>query len=164
MCRFLWIVCLSLALAGCAGLSTPAPTVFPTNGPNPLNNSNWNLVLLKGQPFIQGTSITLRFQDDKIYGDLSCNSYAGPFYAHDKQLRLEWLEVTVVGCLPDYLNVQGQAYADALTALILARPGAYRMIKDGSRIQLEILDSNGEPMLVYEAASSSQTGNPSVKP
>jgi heat shock protein HslJ len=157
----------SLPLAGscrmCRVIHTCAHRL-PYEWPKSIEQFQLELVLLKGQPLIQGTSITLRFQDDKIYGDLSCNSYDGPFYAHDKQLRLEWLEVTVVGCLPDYLNVQGQAYADALAAPILHQPGAYRLIKDGSRIQLEILDSNGEPMLVYEAASSSQTGNPSVKP
>jgi hypothetical protein len=66
-----------------------------------------------------------------------------------------------VGCTPEELNVQNNAYINVLFA---NNPTNYRLIKDGSHIQLEILNSNGEPVLVYEAASSSETETPTVWP
>ncbi len=166
MRRFLRIVCLLLALAGCAGLPTgvtmPSPTALPTHGPNPLNNTHWNLVLLNGQPLIPGSSITLGFQYDEIYGDVSCGSYGGPAYATDKQIRTVGVIQDVgVGCTPEALNVQNNAYINVLFA---NNPTDYRLIMDGSDIQLEILNSNDDPVLVYDAASSSETETPTVWP
>ena len=42
-----------------------------------LAGTEWRLVSLNGDDLIEGTTITLRFEEEYLGGEMSCNGYGG---------------------------------------------------------------------------------------
>jgi len=142
---FLWVL-FGLVLVGCSQPSSPTPTFGATSGPGPLANTYWNLIRLNGQPLISGTRILLQFSSNTFTGDTGCNGYGGPYDITGQQVIFQ---ITVVGCYPD-LMAQEKAYADTLSKFLPFKPDKYQLTTNNSRTQLDLLDTNSQPILVYE--------------
>ena len=64
-------------------------------------------------PVIEGTTPHIRFEDDRVSGDGSCNSFFGPFEASGTSIRLGEMATTLMACL-DAVMDQEQAFLEAL--------------------------------------------------
>jgi heat shock protein HslJ len=142
-------VLLATLLAACAPTVTPASpdaTATPSSE-NALEGTEWVLTSLRGKPLLEGTHITLSFEDKWLSGFAGCNAYGGGpdsggyAVADDGTLTLPQLAITVMACpSPEGVMEQEQAYVEALRST-----ASYRLA-DG---HLEIRDAAGETILVF---------------
>ena len=113
-----------------------------------LEGTEWTLTSLKGEPLLEDTEITLKFEEQGwLSGFAACNSYGGGpdsgKYSATKKgtLSIPQLAITVREChSPEGVMEQEQAYVAALTSA-----ASYQVTED----RLEILDADGETVLVY---------------
>jgi heat shock protein HslJ len=126
----LMILAFSL-LAGC-GKSEPSAS---------LDGSKWVLTSLNGSSPLQGTEITLAFDDGEASGSAGCNSYFGPYTVQGTDgLAFHGLASTEMACLePEGIMEQETEY------LQLLRAASRFAITDG---QLEI-SGDGGGLLIY---------------
>lgn len=129
----LMILAFSL-LAGC-GKSEPSAS---------LDGSEWVLTSLNGSSPLQGTEITLAFDDGEASGSAGCNSYFGPYTVQGTGgLAFHGLASTEMACLePEAIMEQETEY------LQLLRAASRFAITDG---QLEISGAGGG-VLIYKRA------------
>lgn len=80
----------ALALAACGAFSLAS---------DPLNGTNWKLFAISKHPPLDGTTITLSFEDGRASGSSGCNSYGGAYQVNWKQVKFQELESTVMACL-----------------------------------------------------------------
>jgi len=142
-------VLLATLLAACAPTVTPAgpdATATPSSE-NALEGTEWVLTSLRGESLLEGTHITLSFEDKWLSGFAGCNAYGGGpdsggyVAADDGTLTLPQLAITVMACpSPEGVMEQEQAYVEAL------RSAASYRLADG---RLEIQDAAGETILVF---------------
>ena len=121
--------------------------VTPSGGEISLADTDWQLVSLRGSPLLEGTRITISFEEARLSGFAGCNGYgggpdSGKYTVTDEGgLSIPAFAITVMDCpSPAGVMDQEQAYVDAL-----AEAAAYRLTGDG----LEILNASGESILVY---------------
>jgi len=113
-----------------------------------LFGTEWALRSLMGEDLIEGTEITLRFEEEYLTGHMGCNGYGGGRdsgaydVADDGTLKVSQpLAVTVQLCSgPEGIMEQEAAYISALQSA-----AAYRVTDD----RLEIADANGETLLAF---------------
>ena len=112
-----------------------------------LVGTEWMLTSLNGDSLIEGTSITLKFDQAFLSGSAGCNGYgggrdSGKYVATDEgALTIPQIAVTLRLCLgPEGIMEQEAAYIEALRSA-----AAYRVIDD----RLEIDDAAGETILVF---------------
>jgi heat shock protein HslJ len=83
----------------------------------------WQLVTINGAVPIEGSEITLRFQDGRVMGNSGCNTYGGEYTSRENgAFQVGPIQVTEMGCMDppgvmdqeiDYLRIlQG---ADTIT-------------------------------------------------
>lgn len=156
---------LLLALLLAALLATCGPRATPsgpeaTAGPNPLAGSEWVLISLQGSPPLEGTHISLKFEEEWLSGFAGCNTYGGgPDWGgytatEEGTLTVPMIAMTVMACpsSPESVMEQERAYVETLRGVT-----AYRL--DGDRLELQ--DAAGEPILAYtrQAEYDSQPGD-----
>jgi heat shock protein HslJ len=112
-----------------------------------LIGTEWVLTSLNGNSLIEGTSITLKFDQAFLSGSAGCNGYGGGrdsgryVATDDGTLTIPQIAVTVQLCLgPEGIMEQEAAYIEALRSA-----AAYRVIDD----RLEVDDATGETVLVF---------------
>ena len=112
-----------------------------------LLDTEWVLATLNGEGLLEGTHITLKFEEEWLSGFAGCNAYGGGpdsgryVATAEGSLEMPVLAITVMDCpSPEGVMEQEQAYVDALT-----NAAAYRLADDG----LEILNATGETVLVF---------------
>jgi heat shock protein HslJ len=128
------VTALLLAASGCSRGGDQSP---------PLAGTEWKLVELNGRAPLQGTEISLNFEEERGGGNSGCNSYGGA-YTSGAEGKLEFgeIEQTVMFCMePEGVMDQETEYAR-----LLLQAASYRMA-DG---QLEILDGGGVRILKFE--------------
>ena len=110
-------------------------------------DATWILSLLDGEPLIEGTFVTLKFDGDVVGGFDGCNSYGGRSQDGmsvadvDGRISVPPLASTAKGCIePEGVLDQGDAYLSALMQ-------SQRFRVDGD--QLEIFDGDGVARLVF---------------
>ncbi len=120
----------------------------PTETLNPLVGSRWHLTSLDGQKPIQGTSITVSFDETTMQGSAGCNTYgggpdSGPYLAAiDGTLTITQTAITVMGCLePPGILEQETKYMQ-----VLRQAARYQLVDD----RLVIFDKAGAARLEYE--------------
>jgi heat shock protein HslJ len=133
----LWLIILATVflVAGCTDKSA-------------LEGSEWVLTSLRGMPLARDTEITLRFEEQGwLSGFAGCNGYgggpdSGKYSATRKgALSIPQIAITVREChSPEGVMEQETAYVGALTSA-----ASYQVTED----RLEILDAEGETVLVY---------------
>jgi heat shock protein HslJ len=107
-----------------------------------LDDTEWVLTSLRGQPLLPGTTINLSFEEVTFSGSAGCNRYGGEYAATDDgSLSRPMLEVTVMGCTePEGVMEQEQAYIAAFASI-----ATYQLSED----RLELQDASRETILVY---------------
>jgi heat shock protein HslJ len=151
MSRLLTLGFILLLLAACGPL--PSPTVPgatetdtpPPSGANPLAGSEWILTSLHGESPLQGSHITLKFQEDIVVGFAGCNAYGGGSGSYtaspDGTLAIPAPAQTQMACVePEGVMEQEEAYVKAL-----AGAASYRLADN----RLELQDAAGETALVF---------------
>ena len=110
-------------------------------------DANWLLDLLDGEPLIEGTFVTLKFDGEVLGGFDGCNSYGGRSQDGmsvadvDGRISVPPLASTAKGCIePEGVLDQGDAYLSALMQ-------GQRFRVDGD--QLEIFDGDGVARLLF---------------
>jgi heat shock protein HslJ len=135
-------------LAACGGfVETVAPADEESSTSSALEGTEWVLTSLNGQSLIEGTNITLSFDEGSLSGFAGCNGYGGGpdggevIATKDGSLTIPGLAITAQLCLsPEGVMEQEQTYVETLTSAT-----TYRMTDDG----LEISDAAGETTLVF---------------
>ncbi len=111
-----------------------------------LAGSDWNLVRLRDDPLIAGTTITAEFIVGPwiIEGSAGCNSYQAIYDRDGDQIRIDADAIVVEEEIceqPEGIMEQEQAYLETLTAV-----RRYR-VEDN---QLQMLDGAGNSILIYD--------------
>jgi heat shock protein HslJ len=135
-------------LAACGGfVETIAPADEGLSTSSTLGDTEWVLTSLNGKGLIEGTNITLGFDEEGLSGFAGCNAYGGgpdgreAIATQDGTLTIPGLAITAQLCLsPEGIMEQEQAYVEALSSA-----ATYRMTDD----RLEIGDVAGETTLVF---------------
>jgi heat shock protein HslJ len=158
--HFISVATIMMLLAACASTPTTPPFVASTaaatgrmaipsqsSDVNPLAASRWRLISLEGQQLIEGTAITLAFDEWILAGSAGCNTYgggpdSGPYLATlDGTLTITQTAITVKDCLePQGIMEQETSYIKALQ-----QAATYR-ITNG---YLEIIDMTGVGRLLF---------------
>jgi heat shock protein HslJ len=133
--------------SGCSGPYWLASSISPVEAPD-LAGTEWVLTSLNGESLIEGTEITLFFEETFLGGSMTCNGYgggpdSGKYVARDDGTLdiLRPLAVTVQLCSsPEGIMEQEAAYIEALLSA-----ATYRVIVD----RLEISNAAGETSLVF---------------
>jgi heat shock protein HslJ len=137
------------------GLLRPAPSVTHAEPAKPaasLAGTTWLATQIKGRPAVfdaQGRVPYLRFGDQSVDADDTCNRIAGSYRLDGEQLTLDGLRVTTAYC-SDRLEVLEQR-RDYLHAL----EKATRLELGGSTLTLS--NAKGTPVLTFHAADPSPT-------
>lgn len=146
------LVALAGLLAACGplpGTATPGATEPDGNGGQEaadLAGTAWILTSLRGQPPLEGTQITLEFQEEHLGGVAGCNSYgsasdSGGYRASDGELQIPTLTSTLMACEgPAGVMDQEATYLDTLP-----QATAYRLEGD----VLELQDTSGKTILTF---------------
>jgi heat shock protein HslJ len=129
--RFPILLSLALAaiLAACAG--QPATPGVPTGEPTQpqtetpvlpetggLENTSWNLVSFgpagEETPVVEGSNVTLVFEEGRAGGQGGCNSYSGEYKLDGQQISFENVASTLKACIDEAVNQQEMDYFQAL--------------------------------------------------
>lgn len=147
---FLTFLFLSALLLVACDSESSSFQITPTQqraAPRTIVGTTWSLVSLRGNPLLDGTSITLNLMPEFLSGQMSCNQYGGGpdsgKYVVTAQgvLKITQLAVTVQLCLePEGIMQQEQRYIETLW-----QARTYRAMDD----RLEIQDERGETIFVF---------------
>jgi heat shock protein HslJ len=147
------ILMLPLLLVACV---TAAPESSPTPSAQ-LPDTVWVLEALNGSALIEGTRITLNFDEISVEGSAGCNTYGGSYTVSEDGLHLGDLYATEMGCPePQGVLEQETAYLQALNAA-----ARFQLADD----RLVVVDASGAQILVFVAATTvSQEPTKSITP
>lgn len=144
------LLLVAVALIACGPAPTPVPPAATPNPPaagNPLASTEWQLVSLHGEPLLEGTHISLEFEEDRLGGFAGCNHYGGGpdsggyDVTPEGGFEIPMLAITEMACLePEGVMEQEQAYVQALTGATV-----YRLEDD----TLSLQNAGGETVLVF---------------
>ncbi len=146
---YLGLGILILALSACAALEDMVPDVGPTPEPeSALVTTSWSLVSYgdpgSETPVIEGTEVTLEFQDEsQAVGLGGCNSFGTQYEVVNDQLTFVELISTQIACAEEGVMEQEQAYYDALRS-------ATEFERTDS--ELQIWYDDGQSVLNFEQA------------
>jgi heat shock protein HslJ len=110
---------------------------------DPLNGTRWILRSLYGRHPLESTIITLEFSKGYVRGNSGCNDYfSGNKYqvSEGGRLVLPHFAMTIVGCFPEEIMDQEEAYTKALDSV-----AQYQLMKG----QLELHDKTGDTILIF---------------
>jgi heat shock protein HslJ len=111
-----------LLLSACAAVQDILPETGPTPGPEPaptLAMTSWTLVsygeLGAEAQVIDGTEVTLEFQDDTLAAGLGgCNSFGAQYEATNGDISFTEIVSTLIACEEEGVMEQEEAYFQAL--------------------------------------------------
>lgn len=108
-----------------------------------LQDTQWVLLSLNGQPPLADTTLTAEFSDDQVHGSSGCNQYFGAAEVTGSELTIRDVGSTMMYCMePAGAMEQEQAFLDALMSV-----AGYRATAD----RLEMFDATGAVVLVFGA-------------
>ena len=127
-------------LAACAQTATSVEAFA-------LVGTKWTLETLHSQPLIDGSTITLEFDEqpgDRVGGSSGCNHYGARYRATDTAFRItDGVQTTVMACeTPAGVMEQEQVYTSTLIEV-----RTYRVVAD----RLGMADEEGNTVLVFRA-------------
>ncbi len=112
-----------LALAAC-GRSSAMP------------EGTWKLVSLNGNPVIEGTGLTLGFEEDRVFGNSGCNSFGGSYALNGSSLEFDELATTLMACADEAVMAQESSYLAALNAVETMEAGEEGLVLRGPEVEL----------------------------
>jgi heat shock protein HslJ len=128
----------AIVLAACGGTQPGGQT----GGSPSLAGTAWQLSTLLGQPPIEGSEVTLSFQDGEVGGRAGCNSFGGQFsVGNDGSLNFQNLYNTEMFCMePEGVMDQELAFLQTLS-----QASSYSITND----TLELKNAAGETILSF---------------
>ena len=82
---------------------------------DPLDGTSWELVALGKQPALEGTTITISFEDGLARGSSGCNSYGGAYQVEGEKIKFQEFESSLMDCLnPTSVMEQETDYLQSL--------------------------------------------------
>ncbi len=82
---------------------------------DPLDGTSWELFAISKHLPLEGTTITISFEDGRASGSSGCNSYGGAYQVNGSKVKFQELESTVMACLePSGVMEQETAYLQSL--------------------------------------------------
>lgn len=127
---------LVLLLASC----TTPPAVPPVAPVVKLPNTEWLLTSMRGKPLIEGTRITLQFDEKGAGGYSGCNWYGGDYTLSGSKLTFGLVSATARGCMQRGVGRQESDYH-----AILRNLGDFKVDDD----RLVMHDPSGNPVLEF---------------
>ena len=129
-----------IVLLALVSISSCAPSTGMT-----LDGTSWELASLAGMPLVDGSRITLSFEDGEISGNAGCNSYFGEYTLSVGGLQVGAVSITEMACLsPEGVMEQETTYAHYLGSVVKA-------VREGSQLKLQ--DASGQDILVFSAVN-----------
>jgi len=110
-------------------------------GDTGLEDTQWVLLALRGQPPLAGTAPTATFSQGQVGGSTGCNHYFGVYEVSGAGLSIGELGMTEMYCIAPGVIEQEQAFLTALMEV-----AGYRLVEG----QLELLDAAGDVLLAFE--------------
>ena len=99
----------AIMLSACAGSS-------PTGQPD-LEGTAWMLAAFNQNRPIEGTQLTITFEDGQVSGNAGCNSYGGSYQVKGDAISFDALYMTEMGCMePEGVMDQELTYLELLGA------------------------------------------------
>lgn len=80
--------CILVLLAGCS--------IIPSS--DPLNDTSWQLNAYRKARPIEGSTITISFNDGEVRGTSGCNLYGGSYQTDGKRVAFSELHATLMAC------------------------------------------------------------------
>lgn len=135
-------VALCLLLAGCAQATSPSESGRAGSASKTVNveGTEWMLSSLRGQPPVDRSIVTLKFERGSVTGSGGCNSYSGTMAAAEGKLEPGLVSSTKRGCMAPGVSEQESAYLTALGQAV-----AY----EASENRLALRDRAGAEVLVF---------------
>lgn len=131
---------MAILLVSCAQPNTLG-SAEPTGKDFDLNGTEWVLNVLKGEPLLEDTNITLDFDDNSLGGYAGCNMYGSPYKVTAMTLSVESIYSDAQGCTtPTGVMRQEEAYHRALYQATIYRVADNR---------LELANGAGDVTLVF---------------
>lgn len=111
-----------------------------------LDGTSWELTSLVGMPLVEGSRITLSFEDGEIRGNAGCNSYFGEYTLNSVGgFQVGAVSITEMACLnPDGVMEQETAYVQYLNC-------AFKAVIEGGQLTLQ--DVSAQDILVFSAVT-----------
>lgn len=100
-----------LALGGCSLID---PDQSAGAGKDPLSGTAWVMARLNGELPVEGSTLTLSFEDGKLGGSAGCNSFGGEYQVSGEQLTTGEIASTLMACMDDGVMVQESLYLAVL--------------------------------------------------
>lgn len=126
------------------GPPSKAPTTVIAGATTELWGTKWELKELEGRKLIEGTKITLTFQNAGLAGNAGCNSYSASRVKLGKEtIETSTISATEMACGKSEggLMSQEQRYLRALGGA-----ASYRLVDD----RLEMRNGEGDEALLFE--------------
>ena len=138
-----------------------SPTSSPASGES-LEGTHWALVSLgkpgEETPVIEGSNVTLEFEDDgQVGGSGGCNSYSGQYQVDGNTIAFPEVVSTLMACADEQITAQETRYLQAL-----GTTGRYTIADD----RLSIMYDNDQNVLNFvqmAAPSTTSTQLPVIK-
>lgn len=126
------------------GPTSKAPTTVIAGDATDLADTMWSLTELEGRELLEGTKITLTFQNEGLAGNAGCNSYsASRVKLGNGTIEVSTISATEMACGKSEGGVmsQEQRYLRALGGAV-----SYRLVED----RLELRNGAGEKTLLFQ--------------
>jgi len=106
-------------------------------GGDPLKDTSWELYVISKSRPIEGSTITISFEEGRASGSSGCNSFGGEYQVKGKEIEFGMMMSTLMACVDPEMMEQETAFLQFLG-------DAQRFeIVDG---QLQIFRSDGEAL------------------
>ncbi len=120
-------------------------------GLSSVSETNWELETLNGQPALPGRSLTLNFENGRVFGSAGCNNYFGSYSTDtDGKLQIGKVGMTLMLCYPDEIMVQERQFVE-----MLGKVAGYCITADG---RLTLNDAKGVALAVFNPQSQELAG------
>jgi len=101
---------LTLLAAACSALPDSA---------NELDGTKWELVFIRKSTPMEGSTITIEFENGEVRGRSGCNSYFGEYTVKGNEISFGMLAATEMACMdPEGVMQQEQEYLAFLSEVV----------------------------------------------
>lgn len=105
------MILIALLAASCAALN-PA-------GANELDGTQWELLYIRKSIPLDGSTITIEFENGEVHGRSGCNSYFGEYTVKGNEITYGMLASTEMACMdPEGIMQQEQEYLAFLSEVV----------------------------------------------
>lgn len=109
-----------------------------------LEGTTWQLVDLAGKPLVSNHQPTMSFDEGRVSGNASCNTYGGKYKLNADKIKFGMMMSTLMACADNAAMEQEQQY------LALLRNAETWELRDG---QLYLFSAEGETMVFERIAA-----------